>query len=266
MNKIFFIFVLLVSLSLLWASIKKDQHRKGHDFQTISIECAASMKKPLEEIRNAYQGENDVFIKVNYGGSGKLLGQLKIVSRSDIFIAADVSYIEMAKDAGLINAQYSLANMSPVIAVAKGNPKGIKSVHDLINTDVRYAIADPEVAAIGKITKELLIKHQLWETIIKHVKVTKPTVNDLANDIQLGTIDAAIIWDAIAIQFGNMDIIRAPIFTDQTKTVSMAILKNSPNPTAALRFVEYLTTHEKGLSILSKHGFNSLTNPVLDNE
>ena len=74
MNKIFFIFVLLVSLSLLWASIKKDQHRKGHDFQTISIECAASMKKPLEEIRNTYQRENDVFIKVNYGGSGKLLG------------------------------------------------------------------------------------------------------------------------------------------------------------------------------------------------
>lgn len=264
MKTISVIAILIISLCFLWGSIQKDQQQEKVHGQTIAIECAASMNKPLEEIRNAYQDQHGVFIKVNYGGSGKLLGQLKIISRSDIFIAADASYIEMANEAGLINAQYPLATMSPVIAVIKGNPKQILSINDLLKPDVRYAIADPEVAAIGKITKQLLVKHRLWKTILQYAKVTKPTVNDLANDIKLGTVDAAIIWDAVAIQFGNMDIIHVSQFAQQTKSVSLGILKNGPNLPATLHFVDYLTSKEKGLSILRKHGFKTDTTSLLD--
>ena len=39
-----------------------------------------------------------------------------------------------------------------MIVVKKGNPKQIKSVEDLLKGDVKTAIANPDAAAVGKLT------------------------------------------------------------------------------------------------------------------
>ena len=49
-----------------------------------------------------------------------------------------------------------LARMHPVLAVAAGNPKKIASLDDLLRPDVSLAQANPEVAAIGKVTHDAL--------------------------------------------------------------------------------------------------------------
>jgi len=42
------------------------------------------------------------------------------------------------------------------------------------------------------------------EAVNKHTTVFKPTVNDLANDVKIGTVDAAIVWDATVKQYAEM--------------------------------------------------------------
>ncbi|HEX8913709.1 MAG TPA: substrate-binding domain-containing protein, partial [Humisphaera sp.] len=85
---------------------------------------------------------------------------------------------------------------------------------------------------------------------------TKPTVNEVANDVQIGSVDAAFVWDALVNQSPDaLEAVPAPEFADTSATVSAAVLKTSPDPTAALRFLRYLSAADKGLAEFRAAGF-----------
>ena len=96
---------------------------------------------------------------------------------------ADDSYLQIARDKGLVRETLPLARMTPVLAVHKGNPKNLHSLDDLERDGVRVGQANPEAAAVGKLTADALKKAGRWAALEKHIVVTKPTVNDVANDV-----------------------------------------------------------------------------------
>ena len=98
--------------------------------------------------------------------------------------------------------------MRPVIITAAGNPKKIGVLNDLLRSDVRVALANPDQAAIGRTLRTLLQKTGQWSEFEKHAAVLKPTVNDLANDVKVGSVDAAIVWDATARQYPSLVIVQ----------------------------------------------------------
>ena len=77
--------------------------------------------------------------------------------------------------------------------------------------------------------------------------VFKPTVNDVANDVKIGSVDAGIVWDATARQFPELELVTVPLFNTATETISIGVLKRSQQPEAALRFARYLGARDKGL-------------------
>jgi molybdate transport system substrate-binding protein len=174
---------------------------------------------------------------------------------ADLYLPADESYIQAGRQRGLLAETIPVARMRPVLAVAAGNPKKIASLDDLLRPDVRLAMADPDVAAVGKVTRDALTRSGRWDAIKPHVAVSKPTVTDVANAIQLGAVDAGFVWDASVRQVGGLEVVPLPQLGGVSSTISVAVVAGCRQPAAALRFARFLAARDRGLPEFEKNGF-----------
>jgi molybdate transport system substrate-binding protein len=224
----------------------------------LTVHCAAGIKAPVEAAAKAYEDEFGVHVQLNYGGSGSLLSALKIKNEGDIYIAADSSYTDLAREAGIVSEALPISTLIPTIAVPAGNPKGITGIDDLLQEGIRISLANPDAASVGKTAKKLLTSINKWDAINKAVianGVFKPTVNEVANDVKLGTVDAAIIWDVTINQYPELEAIPLEGSENFIKNVTIGVMTESKHPAEALRFARYLTAPEKGIPIFKDHGF-----------
>ncbi|MCA9228780.1 MAG: molybdate ABC transporter substrate-binding protein [Planctomycetales bacterium] len=222
------------------------------------VYCAAGMKEPMESIARQYQDEFGVPIQLQYGGSNTLLNQIEVSKTGDLFLAADSSYIELARDKGLAAERLSMAKIRPVIAVAKGND-AIRSVADLLKPGVKIAMGNPDAAAVGKKTKKLLEKTGQWESLQQAVTergTFSPTVNEVATAVEIGSVDAGIVWDSTVAMFDKLEAIHVPEFDSGVSTIEIAVLENASDPTAALRFARFAAARDRGLTTFDKMGFD----------
>ncbi len=230
--------------------------------KTLVLYCAAGIKPPIEKLTKDYEKISRVRIEIQYGGSGTLLSGLRIAQSGDLYLAADESYLKEASKLGLIAETQPLAYLSPVIAVKKGNPKNITSIEDFLKEDISFSLGNPEAASIGKYTKKILESHGLWESVKEAVTVFKPTVNEVANDIRIGAVDAGIIWNATANQYEALEIVDTELFNGFTKQVTIGVLKSSEQPTEALGFLRYLSSREFGNPIFRAMGYETVQGDI----
>ncbi len=224
----------------------------------LSLYCAAGIQPPVREIISAYEKETGVVVQVQYGGSGQLLGNIEATRRGDLYIAADASYFEVARARGLVRETIPLAVMRPVIIAAAGNPKNIAGLKDLLRSDVRLALANPDQTAVGRTLREMLTKAGQWDVFEKHAAVLKPTVNDLANDVKVGSADAAVVWDATAMQYPTLAMIRDAQLDGIAEQVLIGVLDSSAQPTEALRAARYMAAKDRGLTVFRKHAYQTV--------
>ncbi len=215
----------------------------------------AELKPAVEPVAQEYERIFGVPIQVQYGGSGTLLSNLRVAGRGDLFIAADDSYMQLARSNGLVAEIIPLVHMVPVLAVRRGNPKNLHGLADLLQPGVTLVMANPEVAAIGKVVRDLLQKSGEWPALVRQIKVLKPTVNDVANDLKLGAADAGIVWDATARQYPELEGIGLESFAAVENTVPVGVLKSCPQPRSALRFARYLGARDRGLRQFERTGY-----------
>ena len=237
-------------MSLLTSCNDKENQNKS-----LVVYCAVGLKPGVEQIARDYEDEYGVRIGVQYGGSGSLLSSIRVTKIGDLYLAADESYIDMAKSWDLIAEVQPIAFLMPVIAVAKGNPLNIISVKDLIREDVKLSLANPESAAIGRMTKIMFEQSGDWEAVSDHTKVMKPTVNGICNDIKLGAVDAGIVWRSVAAMYSELESVTVPEWNQYKRPVSMGVLKGSKNPTETLKFMRYFSARDKGLKIFNSLGY-----------
>ncbi|MFT4546129.1 MAG: molybdate transport system substrate-binding protein [Verrucomicrobiales bacterium] len=219
--------------------------------------CAAGVKKPVAAIARQYEEEFGVKVQLQYGGTSTLLSQVQIAKRGDLFIAADDTAVEAAREKGVVREVLALAVQYPVIAVAEGNPKGIRSIDDLLRDDVRVAIGNPGAASIGKATRRGMGAH--WDAFEKKVAVMKPTVTEIAQDLKVDAVDAAVIWNSTVPQFKGLEMVRVAEFDAELDNVSVSVLTAGEQSAEALKFARYLAAPEKGGAIFERMKFEVVT-------
>ncbi len=219
----------------------------------LDVHCAAGLKKPMELIAAEFLKDYGVQAKINYGGSSSLLSSIRISKKGDLLLAADQSTMDDAQRLGLVQEVIPVVIQKLVVAVAKGNPKEIQQLSDLLRDDVRLGLVNAESASAGKVARRVLGDD--WERLLAKATVTKPTVTDLAGDLSLGTLDAAIIWDSTASQFKNLEAITIPQLASAQEVASIGVLTSAKDPARALQMARYLAAPETGGSILTATGF-----------
>jgi len=248
------------------------QEPKG---QTLVMHCAAGIRVPVEEVAAEYEEKYGVHIELQYGGSNTLLNQIQVnrFGTSDLYLAADDFYTDKAHEEGLADERLSIAFMRPVIAVAKDNPKNIQSIRDLLKDDVRVSLGSPDQAAVGRAVRKRLKPYpvddsDLWAELEKHVTevgVFKPTVNDVANDVVIGTADAGIVWDStVAMPKYAEKLIGVPVdeLDGDPNLISICVLTSTKQPAAALKFARYLTARDRGLPVFKKYGMRPVDGDI----
>ncbi|MBM3881804.1 MAG: hypothetical protein FJ387_19115 [Verrucomicrobia bacterium] len=223
--------------------------------EPLIVYCAAGLKPPMEVVARDYEQAYGTTVQLQYGGSGTLLSNLRIARRGDLFLAADSTYLELARSNHLVAEVIPLARMKPVIAVRRGNPKQVRLTSDLLRADVAVALANPDAAAIGKVARESFERSGHWAELIERAKVLKPTVNDVANDLKLGTVDAGILWDAVVRQYPELEAVAVPELASAGQEVSLGVLRFSAQPTAALHFARYVGARDRGQLAFARAGY-----------
>lgn len=241
------VLVLVFALGRLRQGVKPGADEASNGSRGLTVYCAAGLRPAVEGLLMDFETRYRIPVMVQYGGSGTLLSNLQVARDGDLYIAADASYTEIAREKGLVEEVLPLARQRPVIAVRKGNPKGIAALEDLARADVRLALANPDAASIGKRSHAILIRAGLWDRIEERVRkdgVFKPTVNEVANDVKLGAVDAGIIWDATASQYAEIEMVRLPALEEAVEEVQACVLTWTKQPVTALRLARFLNSRE----------------------
>ncbi len=228
--------------------------------------CAAGMRAPMEAIADRYQSGKNRRVQLQFGGSNTLLSQIELAKIGDLFLAADASYIREAERRGLAHRTWPVAVIRPVILSRPGVP-----THDRLiswfDADLRWALAEPEAAAIGLVTRQVLTEQGIWEraeTLARQQGVFLPTVGAVANAVELGSVDAGIVWDAVAAPYDGLVVTRLESLDGSPSTIEIAVLNSAEDSQAAIAFAKYVADPDHGLVEFARFGFD--TNNSIDGD
>ena len=234
---------------------KNASNSSGQRQPGVMLFCAASNRAVMEKILADYAKEYGRQVEVQYGASQTLLSQLEVSHVGDLYLPADQSYLAMGKEKGLIAEVLPIARMQGVVAIKKGNPKSIRTFEDLLRDDVRLVQADPDAAAIGKVTREALTEAGLWEALRQATTAFRTTVNEVANDVLVGAADAGIVYDAVLHTYPDLEFIELDELAPTGSQIAVGVIESTKQPQAALHFARYLSARDRGLKHYQEYGF-----------
>ena len=226
--------------------------------EPLVVYCAASNKGVMEAIRADYEERFKATLQIQYGPSQTLLESIKIAGAGDLFLPADDSYLATARDKQLLGAEFPLATMQAVVAVAKGNPKRIATLDDLLREDVRLAQASPDAAAIGKLTRRTLTASGHWDQLHQRTTVYTTTVTEVANAVKVGSVDAGIVYDVVLHDYPTLEAVKIPELDGAAAKVSVALVATSRQPQRALHLARFIAAEDAGLKRYREYGFQTV--------
>lgn len=249
-------------LYLLWAGT---QSAALDGDRELVVFCAAGIRFPIERIVDDYTQQFPATVQIQYGGSNTLLNQIEVNPVGDLFVAGDSSFIETAISKGLVKESIPLARLRPVIVVPEGNPRNIAGLDDLMQGNVRVALGNPDATAVGRSVRAALLESGKWQRLEAHVTdrgVFKPTVNDVANDVVLGSVDAGIVWTSILPQYPGLRAIDDPSLAADPSLIEIGVLHNTADSVAALHLARFIAARDRGLKVFERMGYEPVDGDV----
>lgn len=238
----------------------KDGQQAAAQGGPLLVFCAAGVRPPVEAVAKRYREEYGIEIQLQYDTSEALQAKLSLAKTGDLYIPADISYLQKTRANGQTCEQIPLATLTPVLAFKKGNPKGIKDLASLLQADTRVVLASPS-AAIRKTTEKVLKKTNQWQELETRRLAGNGgvsevgTVTEVANALKIGAADAGLLWDAVAEQYPDLEVLRLPELDAAKQQTELAVLSTAANPTLALHFARYLAASDRGLPEFTSRGY-----------
>ncbi|HAE20569.1 MAG TPA: molybdate ABC transporter substrate-binding protein [Verrucomicrobiales bacterium] len=245
--------ILLVLLGGAFWWLTNDNDRDGPGSADLLFHCAAGLRKPMSEIARQYEEEFGVKVNLQFGGSGALASQLELAG-GDLYLPADQSYIDSAREKGLMEEAIPVALLTAGLVVPKGNPRGLTTLSDLGKEGLKISLAERS-ASVGRFTWKVLEEEGLLARVNPNVVVTKPTVNAIVEDVATGAVDVSLAWDAVAKNFSEVEWLAVPEFLKRAKRASIGVLTSSKDAKRALHFARYVTARDRGRKVFQEMGF-----------
>ncbi len=215
-----------------------------------------AMRPPLEEAARVFQERTGTAVELRFGSSGKILSEIELARRGDIFVAVCPEYMEEAMKRTLLipGSERVLAYLVPHLVTPADNPKGVRTLEDLTRPGIRVALPDPRAACAGRYAREVLERAGLWNRVLPNLVAYTEDWEKLAQALALHAADAGIGWGRN--QFSRpeeiQDIPIPPEHLPRVSYVAAALLRSS-SP-AARAFLDFLAG-EGGKSLLARKGY-----------
>ncbi len=166
----------------------------------ITVAAASDLTFALKEIAANFGKEAGVKAVLTFGSTGMLARQIEQGAPFDIFLAADLKYLESLKEGGHIDPEtievYAYGRLA--LAVNKPSSIEVKEIKDLLNPGIkRIAIANPAHAPYGRAAVEALKSSGVWEAV-KGKLVFGENIRQALQFVQSGNAPAGIVALSIA--------------------------------------------------------------------
>jgi molybdate transport system substrate-binding protein len=218
----------------------------------VTVLAAASLTETFNRIGTDFEARNpQIEVIFSYGGSSGLAQQITSGAPADVFAAASPATMKTVVDAGdAAGTPVVFVENQLVIAVGKGNPKGVKTLADLTEPGLKVALCAEQVPC-GAAAKKA--------ATAAGVKITPVTqeqdVKQALAKLKLGEVDAALVYrtDAKAAA-DSVDGVEFPESASAINDYPIVALKDAPNAVAAAAFVAFVQTEDE-LTVLTDAGF-----------
>lgn len=185
----------LAGLCLLLAVPGCAKQRAG-EREPLLCYVGGTMRPAMEELAALYEKETGRPVQLDYGDSGQLMIRIEAARRGDLYVCHD-PFLNALMKKGLGDKGWTVATLTPTIAVAKGNPKNIKGLKDLAREGIKLGLTDAQYSTAGHIAPVMFDKAKLRKEIEANVVTRSRMGGEIANAVSIGSIDAGIVWNAV---------------------------------------------------------------------
>jgi molybdate transport system substrate-binding protein len=165
--------------------------------RSLEVFVGSATKPAIEEAAAAFEKKTGVKVLLHFGGSGKMLSELKLVRRGDLYLPGSSDFMDIAKREKLVVAdtEKRVAYLIPAINVPAGNPRNIRTLEDLTRPGLRIGIARPDSVCVGLYAAEVLERAGLVERVRLNIVTHAESCEKTAQLVALGTVDAVMGWE-----------------------------------------------------------------------
>lgn len=225
--------------------------------EEVTVFAAASLTDSLKEIAATYEKQSGDKIVFNFAASSTLARQIEEGGPADIFFSADEAQMNRLEKKGVIDpaTRKSRLGNSLVVVIPSDSTLQIKSASDLTNASVKQiALADPKAVPAGVYAKGWLTRQQLWPAIEPKVIPTENVRAALAA-VASGNVELGVVYKTDATISKNVKVAyEVPRADAPDISYPMALVKDSKQPEAAGKFLDYLSSEEAG-QVFTRFGF-----------
>jgi molybdate transport system substrate-binding protein len=224
-----------------------------------TVFAAASLKTALDEINRSWSKQNSGKVVVSYAASSALARQIERGAPADIFVSADLEWMDYLAQRQLLNAasrvsllRSELVMIAPAVAKISIELKKGLQLGQLLGND-RLSMADPDSVPAGKYGKAALEALGLWPQVSAKI-IRADNVRTALNFVARGETPLGIVYRTDAAAEGKVRVVATfPTGSHPPIVYPAALLAGSKNVEAAA-FFSWLKSNA-ATGIFRKHGF-----------
>lgn len=246
-----------------YSSIIQEQNSAQNESSSpveLTVSAAASLTEAYGEIKELYELEKGVKLILNFGASGTLQKQIEEGAEVDVFVSAAVKQMDALEEQNLIikETRENIYRNELALLVAEEYKDQIKTINDLVGTDLKISIGVPEIVPVGQYTKDSLIYLGIWDKLEPNMVYGKD-VSQVLTYVEKGEVAAGIVFSSDSVRAEESYL--AEILPEESHAPIVypaAVVASTKNREAAVEFLKYLKTG-KAKEILEKYGFKIYT-------
>jgi molybdate transport system substrate-binding protein len=222
---------------------------------TIRVAAASDLQQAMPILASAFLQESGIQVEATFGASGQLSEQIKQGAPFDVFLSANLEFVEKLGSAGTVDPRSIQPYARGVLAMAVNKLSGVKvaSLDDLKKVEVhKVAIANPATAPYGKAARQALERAGLWEVLTPKI-VPAESVRQALQLVQSGNAEVAIVGRAVD-EVAEARVVPLPIDACDPIIQYLGVVARSNQPEEAARFAEFMLS-DTGQGILRELGF-----------
>ncbi|MEK0213579.1 molybdate ABC transporter substrate-binding protein [Acinetobacter junii] len=234
-------------------------HTQAFAVDKVTVYAAASLTNAINELDVIYEQKNKVQIQTSYAGSSTLAKQIEAGAPADIFISADVHWMDYLQKKQLVSAndRVNLLGNRLVVIAPKARPIKLKIDKSFDFTRVvqgKWCTGDTKSVPVGKYAKQALTSIGWWDKVSTRLVETED-VRAALNFVARGECQLGIVYATDAAISKNVVIIGTfPENTHQPIIYPIGLVKKN---TESMKFYKFLQSSQ-AKKVFKKYGFSVL--------
>ena len=226
--------------------------------RVLTVFAASSLVNVFDTLAQQFEADHPgTKVRLVYGGSQLLRTQIEHGATTDLFVSAHRKEIKPLVDQGIMHSAAVFA-ANRLVVLCRVSPACDRLTWSSL-TQVKRLGLGLEASPIGWYTQRVLKRgaehfgEQWVQNVRSRVVTLEPEVRRLRARVELGALDAAIVYQSDVPDQGSFRTIRPPKSMDQKTSLWVAQAKQSDQPQLAKQWQSYLLS-EYGQDVLVRFG------------